>query len=398
MQKYTKRSDGRYQSKVYLGTVNGKQTFKYIYAKTVRELEAKLREVYAQIGKGLDVTAQRDTFGSWSQKWLRLKRTEVSPHRYYVYECRVKNLSALAELEISKVRTMDIQEIILELSGSYSKSVLKEIKSTARQICQLAADNRVIDYNPAESVKIPNVTTKHTAERRALTEEEQSWIRNTPHRAQTAAMIMLYAGLRKGEVAPLQWTDIDLEAGTISVTKSMSRRGNNWELKRGAKTKAGVRTVYIPRILTDYLRSVDRSGFLVCPDSTGKMFSLSGFDKMWNSYLAELNFQYGDFSSCMVTGRNGKLELFKKPKSRFAPVKIPFVIPNITPHWLRHTFITNMYLAGIDILTAKEQAGHADIKTTMEIYTHLDSTHKRKQIDKLDEFLTPVLTPIVNHF
>jgi len=398
MQKYTKRSDGRYQSKVYLGTVNGKQTFKYIYAKTVRDLEAKLREVYAQLGKGLDVTAQRDTFGSWSQKWLRLKRTEVSPHRYYVYECRVKNLSALAEIEISKVRTMDIQEIILELSSSYSKSVLKEIKSTARQICQLAADNRVIDYNPAESVKIPNVTATHTAERRALTEEEQSWIRNTPHRAQTAAMIMLFAGLRKGEVAPLQWTDIDLNAGTISVTKSMSRRGNNWELKRGAKTKAGVRTVYIPRILTDYLRSLDHSGFLVCPDSTGKMFSLSGFDKMWDSYLAELNFQYGDFSSCMVTGRNGKLELFKKPKSRFAPVKIPFVIPNITPHWLRHTFITNMYLAGIDILTAKEQAGHADIKTTMEIYTHLDSTHKKKQIDKLDEFLTPVLTPIVNHF
>jgi integrase len=107
---------------------------------------------------------------------------------------------------------------------------------------------------------------------------------------------------------------------------------------------------------------------------------------MWESYLAELNFQYGDFSSCMVTGRNGKLEKFVKPKSRFAPVKIPFVIPNITPHWLRHTFITNMYLAGIDILTAKEQAGHADINTTMEIYTHLDSQHKVKQIDKLNEF------------
>lgn len=281
---------------------------------------------------------------------------------------------------------MDIQEIILKLSESYSKSVLREVKSTARQIFQLAVDNRVIDYNPADSVKIPNKPTDPKNERRALTEEEQAWILNTPHRAQTAAMIMLYAGLRKGEVAPLQWTDIDLIAGTISVNKSMSRRGNNWELKRGAKTKAGVRTVYIPSILTDYLRTLDRSGFLVCPDSTGKMLSLSGFDKMWESYLAELNFQYGDFSSCMVTGRNGKLEKFVKPKSRFAPVKIPFVIPNITPHWLRHTFITNMYLAGIDILTAKEQAGHADINTTMEIYTHLDSQHKVKQIDKLNEF------------
>ncbi len=386
MQKYTKRSDGRYQSRVYLGVVNGKATYKFVYAKTVRELEVKLREVYAQLGRGLDITAQRDSFSSWAQKWLMIKRTEVSPHRYYVYQCRVKNLSPLEDFEVSKIRTMDIQEIILNLSESYSKSVLREVKSTAKQIFQLAVDNRVIDYNPADSVKIPNKAAEHKNERRALTEEEQAWILNTPHRAQTAAMIMLYAGLRKGEVAPLQWTDIDLIAGTISVNKSMSRRGNNWELKRGAKTKAGVRTVYIPSVLTDYLRTLDRSGFLVCADSTGKMLSLSGFDKMWESYLAELNFQYGDFSSCMVTGRNGKLEKFVKPKSRFAPVKIPFVIPNITPHWLRHTFITNMYLAGIDILTAKEQAGHADINTTMEIYTHLDSQHKVKQIDKLNEF------------
>lgn len=50
MQKYTKRSDGRYQSRVYLGVVNGKATYKFVYAKTVRELEVKLREVYAQLG------------------------------------------------------------------------------------------------------------------------------------------------------------------------------------------------------------------------------------------------------------------------------------------------------------------------------------------------------------
>ena len=46
-----------------------------------------------------------------------------------------------------------------------------------------------------------------------------------------------------------------------------------------------------------------------------------------------------------------------------------------------------LYMAGVDVMTAKEQAGHADIKTTMEIYTHLDETHKLKQIDKLDEYL-----------
>lgn len=376
--KNSKRSDGRLQSKVYLGVVDGKAKYKYVYAATQKELNAKIDEVKLQLGKGLDVSAQRDTFGEWAQRWLKLKKTEVSEHRYYIYQCRINNLSALEFLEIPKIRSMDIQEIIIELAENYSKSTLKEIKSTAHQVLQLAVDNRVIDYNPASAVKIPNIKSDPKEERRALTLEEQQWITNTPHRAQTAAMIMMYAGLRRGEVVPLLWTDIDLDNGTISVTKSMSRSGNNWKMKKGAKTEAGVRTVYIPKILIEYLRNVDRqSNFLVCPDTSGRMMSLSAWNRLWDSYISELNFRYGDFDSLIG---------FKKPKSRFAPVKIPTVIPSITPHWLRHTFITSMYLAGVDVLTAKEQAGHADINTTMAIYTHLDAIHKTKQIDKLNEY------------
>ncbi|NLP26314.1 MAG: tyrosine-type recombinase/integrase [Clostridiales bacterium] len=58
-----------------------------------------------------------------------------------------------------------------------------------------------------------------------------------------------------------------------------------------------------------------------------------------------------------------------------------------TAHWLRHTFVTMMYLAGIDVLTAKEQAGYVDIQTIMAIYTHLDGAFKQKQIDKLDKYI-----------
>lgn len=384
--KNAKRSDGRLQAKVYLGIIDGKAKYKYVYASTQKELNAKIDEIKLQIGKGLDVSAQRDTFGEWAKRWLKLKKTEVSDHRLYIYECRIKNLSSLNFMEIPKIRSMDIQDIIIELSEDYSKSVLKEIKSTVHQILQLAVDNRVIDYNPASAVKIPN-KQEDKAERRALNEEEQHWIVDTPHRAQTAAMLMMYAGLRRGEVVPLLWTDIDLDAGTIKVTKSMSRSGSKWTVKQGAKTEAGIRTVYIPQILTEYLKSIDRgNSFIVCPDSTGRTLSLSAWEKMWDSYISELNFKYGDFSKVVVPDKHGNLQPFKKPKSRFAPVKIPIVIPRITPHWLRHTFITSMYLAGVDVLTAKEQAGHSDISTTMAIYTHLDALHKIKQIDKLNEY------------
>lgn len=377
--KNSKRADGRYCSKIYLGTVDGKTKYKYVYATTQKELSAKIDEVKLQLGKGLDVLSQRDTFEEWSMKWLKLKKLEVSEHRFYIYQQRVKNLSRLNNLEISKIRSMDIQDIIVDSTPTYSHSVLKEIKSTAQQILQLAVDNRVIDYNPAVAVKIPATSKPKTEEkRRALTDIEQSWIINTQHRAKTAAMIMMFAGLRRGEVVPLLWTDIDFTENTISVTKSMERIGNDWQVKQGAKTQSGVRKVYIPLILADYLKQIDKkNNLLVCPNTKGKMMSLSSWNTMWDSYLAELNFKYGDFSNVLD---------FKKPNSKFAPKKIPLVIPKITPHWLRHTFITSMYLAGVDVLTAKEQAGHADINTTMMIYTHLDSVHKAKQIDKLNQY------------
>ena len=47
-----------------------------------------------------------------------------------------------------------------------------------------------------------------------------------------------------------------------------------------------------------------------------------------------------------------------------------------------------LYMAGVDVLTAKEQLGHADVETTLQIYTHLDSAYKRRSMDKLDAYLS----------
>lgn len=381
--KNQKRSDGRLQSKVYLG--DGK--YKYVYAATQKELNKKIDEVKLKIGKGIDVTADRDTFGDWAEKWLKLKKTEVSNGRYNTYTYRVRNLKPMERVNISKIRTADLQDIIIDMADQgYALKTIKDTRNAASQIFKLAIDNRVIDYNPATSVRLP-AEAPH-ADRRALTHEEQQWIIDTPHRAQRAAMIMMFAGLRRGELIPLLWTDIDLENKTISVTKSVEIVNGKSVVKDGAKTEAGERTIYIPQVLADFLANEPHgNNMLVCPSTKGQLMSDSGWKRMWDSYLAELNFKYGDFSGILVKNKCGEMVQYQKPKSRFAPDKIPFVIPRITAHWLRHTFITLMYLAGVDVLTAKEQAGHADVQTTMSIYTHLDGIHKKKQINKLDEYL-----------
>lgn len=385
MIKNTKRKDGRLQSKVYIG--NGK--YKYVYASSNRELEKKVQEVKLKLGKGIDVSAQNDTFGEWAERWLKLKKAEVSNGRYNTYRYRVRNLEPIACIPIGKIRTMDIQDVILELSADgYALKTLKDVKNAANQIFKLAIDNRVIDYNPVVSVKFPAEAPKEA--RRALTKEEQGWINSaTPHRAHRMAMIMMYAGLRRGELIPLLWTDIDFDRNTITVNKSVEMINGKSVIKNCTKTAAGMRTVYIPQVLADFLAAEPHNNSpYVCPNASGKMMSESSYKRLWDSYLAELNYKFGDFSGITVyDAKNNCVKPYEKPKSRFAPSKIPFVIPRITAHMLRHTFITLMYMSGIDLLTAKEQAGHADVQTTMEIYTHLDSIYKLKQIKKLDDYL-----------
>ena len=94
--------------------------------------------------------------------------------------------------------------------------------------------------------------------------------------------------------------------------------------------------------------------------------------------MRELNIKYG-------TRTPAGLERMKSGKP--GPKVFDMTIPPITMHWLRHTFCTLLYLAGVDVVQACAQMGHADVSTTLRIYTHLDAIHKRKSVDKLDAYL-----------
>ena len=67
---------------------------------------------------------------------------------------------------------------------------------------------------------------------------------------------------------------------------------------------------------------------------------------------------------------------------------LPMVIRTFTPHELRHTFCTLLYVAGVDVLTARDQMGHASVQVTQEIYTHLDAKHKARKMEALDWYLS----------
>lgn len=374
-----KRADGRYCAKItYTNEFEVKET-KYVYAASQKELTQKVTETRTKLKKGIDITAEKDSFDFWGKKWLKLKSFEVSFNWMKALKCNYAKLEPIHNRTITKLRPIDLQEILNEMSYmGYSKRSMKAVRDIATGIMQLATDNRVIDYNYFSSVKLPSAC-KPEEKRRALTAEERKWITDTPHRAQTAAMIMMYAGLRRGELIPLLWSDIDLDNATITISKSTESIQGKPRVKEGGKTVNARRIINIPQILCDYLKKQPKKTLLVCPSASGEMMSDSAWRRLWDSYLTDLNLKYGNWKDCLKT--KGKCP----PK--FAPGEKPMLIPSFTAHWLRHTFITLMYLAGVDAVTAKAQAGHADIKTTLEIYTHLDKEHKKNNMEKLNNFL-----------
>ena len=375
---YTKRADGRLQTRIYCGVVDGKPRYKYVYARSLKELEQKTNELKAMQHKGIDLSCEKDTFGEWLQLWLKSKCTEVCDKWYRCLKSSSEKLKPFNNEKITKLKPYMLKELLANMAEEgYSAKSLKTVKDIAAGVLQLAVEERVIDYNIFSNVKVPKAHQQTTAnihsdlpkqERRALTDEEQRWIIDTPHRAQTAAMIMMFAGLRRGELIPLLWTDIDLNAGTISVTKSVERVGGTLCVKNGGKTKSASRTVYIPQILIDYLRKQEHTALFVCTNTANHMHSETSWTRMWDSYLKTLNQKYGMADQAADSNKK-------------------YSIPRFTPHWLRHTFITMMYLSGVDVLTAKEQAGHSDIQTTLAIYTHLNEQHKNKNIKKLNEYI-----------
>lgn len=377
-----KRSDGLYHKQLYLGKdSNGKNIYKSVYGKTKKETEQKADEIKIKLKKGIDVSASYETFGYWAEIWKSLKASDVSSGMMTAYQSMIDHLKPISSIPINKISTADIQSIVSSLSRQNpntgkpaARETLKKLKIAAKQVFDLAIENRVIEYNPAVNLRIPANAPQD--KRRALTDIEIQRIEEMPHRAQTAAMIMLYAGLRRGEVLALTWPDIDLDQNTIRVNKAVEMKNGKPFLKEGAKTASGNRTVFIPQKLTNYLRSVPKNHLLVCPNSYGRLMSSSSWRSLWNSYLCDMNRTYGDFSKCLRT-----------PANKHMPKKIPMVIEPFTAHFLRHTYATMLYFSGVDLLTAREQLGHNDIKTTLAVYTHLDQRYKRKNIDKLNDFI-----------
>lgn len=373
--KNKRRADGLYKVSLTIGTnENGTPKRMYFYGHTVKEAEGKRAEYQDNLRRGTLAANEKATFREVADAWLVYKRGQLGEkglRQFNHYQSIVNNqLKPLLDRRVKELKPVDLDLILSEYAQKgQAKKTLIYYKQTASQIVNYAIENDLAFRNVFAKVKIPAAPER---ERKPLTDEQIRLITEhwEGHRAGVGALIMLYCGLRRGELIPLTWNDIDLENKALTVKKSVHTVSNTFIVKQGAKTEAGERVVDIPDCIISALThaKVTYGGFLVFPGADGQMLTSEGYRRLWESYMHYLNIQAG--------GRD---------RSRSNP-KIMAVEP-FTAHQLRHTYATMLYDAGVDAKSAQALMGHASLEMTLKIYTHLSQRKKADSIGKLNDFL-----------
>lgn len=329
----------------------------------------------------LIILDENSSFSEWANKWYLHKSIGISAGYKISIASQMKHLTNyFGDIPICKIKPMHIYDLIEQLAiknpntnKPSSKQFLKDIKSVATNIFDYVCDNTDYERNPARRINIPKNAPKNI--RRSLTDEEISWVISMQHRARIAALIMMFCGLRAGELVPLQWLDIDFENSKLYINKSVVKTsGNVYSVKHGTKNGKN-RIIAIPNNLLKELLEYKKSSKsrFICPKADDTIHTPSSWKRLWESFNNALSHHYAT--------------LQQSQQSIYNPKGIKKRVDKITPHMFRHTYATLLYTSEVDVLSASKLLGHSDVSVTLKVYTHLQESSYNVSIIKFDEFI-----------
>lgn len=233
--------------------VNGKRH--YVSAKTKTEVEQKLRQAMTDADRGLVFDAGTLTLGTYLDKWLLNIKDTVRQRTWERYEqlVRVHLKPTLGRLKLNNVTPAHVRGLYREkLDAGASNRTVQYIHTTLRKALQDAVTDELVSRNMAGGIKAPRPKKK---EINPLSPEQARTFLEATHDDPLEALYVLaiHRGLRQGELLGLKWDDIDLEAGTLQVRRSLSltRDGHVFEQPKNGKG----RSIELTQSATDALRS-----------------------------------------------------------------------------------------------------------------------------------------------
>ena len=359
----------------------GKDIVKYISGATKAELEQARRDVISYYIEG---TALEDNklFGAYAVEWYKVRKAPFSqPSTQNCYRSILNKhiLPAFGNRNMRAIKPIELQRYVNSFSGA-SKTQINMIVSTLQNIFESALQDRIIASNPAAGLRKPEY--KAAQEKRSLTDEEKVRVEAlfATHEHGLYIATMYYTGMRPGEVRGLKWGDIDWEKNLIHVQRDIDFAAGGVE--GNLKTRAADRYIPIASELRKLLaaKAGPYDGYIF-PGVNGKPLSASAAIRIWLELMRDC-----DMVIPIATDADGK----RVEKQYYSANDIRGLYrPVITPHALRHTFITMCWEKGLDIMLTMKLVGHSDYQTTRNIYTHLSDKYLEKAADEIDRLFAP---------
>lgn len=389
---YQRASDGRWIVEIRDGyKPSGRPNIKYLTAKGVkdpknnderkfnteakRKLLARRDEARAQMHKGVPLTNDVQTVTSYLRHWLEYNvkpSKRITTWQGYESVCRIHIVPILGRKHLAKLTPLDVQEMMGRmLESGVSPTTVKNARSILRKALNDAMRDDLIGRNVVTLTDMPAQRTFHA---KPLTEEEipRFLAAAKGHRLEALWLTFLVVGLRAGEAFGLRWEDVDLTDGILRVRYQIQRVGNpKHPVFVDPKTEQSRRPVPLPSQLVTALRAHqerqqteiliagsrwqgDQWQHLVFPTTIGTPLDPSNVIKQYRDILATAD---------LDTDRR--------------------------VHDLRHTCATMLARLGVHPRQAQEILRHAQIQTTLSVYTHVGADSIRSAVDRLGEMMSP---------
>ena len=379
MAKLKKRSDG-----YFTAWYHGKQ----FTAKTEAEAKRKRDQYRYECEHGIERPDPISVF-DLADQWLPVAKAGTGKGTYNQYASIMEKMTGIiGDKLVSAVSPADIKKVWTAYVG-LSQSYISKAKFLYKAFFQYAIDNRYCISNPmsAESAK-PHKGTKGT--HRCLTETEIKLVETVPHRVQTAAMFMLKAGLRRGEVLALQKSDIHDDA--IWVTKAVKFVNNRPEVKE-TKNDSSERSVPLFDPLKPFIDGIQK---YVLSDEHGSICTETAFTRAWESYMTDLSTALNgerkrwyhltsDWKQTHPKEYAHYLKLKETDKEKAEEYRLTgWRDVSFRPHDLRHTFVTVGRDKGVDLKVMIAWCGHSSEKMILEIYDHLSEKREKSAVEMMN--------------
>lgn len=344
--------------------------WKDVRAKSKEELRNKLYELESAQRLGINLD-DNTTVAELAVEWFNNRKAGLSASRQEDYRSAI-NLRICPILGIMKIRDVKPEHCqrVMAASAALSYSAQQKTVSAMKQIFECAVDNGLIFRSPAEKIKPGGAKSR---EKEALTPEQCSQLESALKgtRAYIVVMIGMYAGLRREEICGLRWSDVDLvsDPPRLTVNNAVRFENNQAVFPSPLKSKAAHRTIPLTPKLAEALKEEKRNSnsVFVVHDRDGQCVSLQALKNI----IAIINRRAPKTEKQLAKRAEEEKKLGRKIREPYLPKDFKKIDFRPTLHQLRHTYITRLILAGLDVKRVQYLAGHDDVRMTLNVYSHV---------------------------